>query len=1018
MREQESLSGPGYPGHFTIDGITFTKSSNDLYLEFEPGMGEVEVEQFFKSKSSLIQHKFEPDNEKMLHLKTYNRASIHRWWVLRAKGTKEPLDGVIAQLEKDERLLLAMPVYIRKELKHNNGFTFKDEIIIRYHEKTGLPDLRKLFQQLGVEQVKGPLGELGKGMMRLRVLDKDPRKTFETSRKLEQSQFILSARVNLIQMHGIVDAIPNDTYFSDQWNLRNTGQTMPDGGTATVGCDINVEPAWDISTGSPLIVVAVLDTGCDLDHVDLEQQYVQPDRWYNAQTGTAIPEDDMGHGSLCAGIISSSTNWLSARGTAGIGWHCRIMPIRIWWDMGQTTTEATILNALQFTRDNGAHVINMSWEWEGGQTNVDISLQTCIDEGIVLCGASGNFGGSNPGVVAYPASNANVIAVGATNENDWRCTTADWPTWGPGVGSQYGPELDVVAPGVHTWSTDLMGLFQGYNSNWGGGDASGDYFEDFGGTSGATAHVSGLAALILSLNPALTPAQVRTIIETNAEDEVGNPAEDTPGWDQYMGHGRIDVNASLLDVQSSYPYGPASVYIRNTLTDAGVEPYIGGTLCFSPDIIVRKVAVADPQTEFVDMTVDPGSDPVEIGNDNYIYIRVHNDVGGIATDIHVKVYYAPLSTTCGPEVWEYIGQLDFYDIAADTDAVSDALVWEDVPDPGAAGHFCIIASIEGAGDPHPDPSGITNASQYMDFIRDNNNICYRNVTFEDEMADTSRKRSFNIGGFAGDESKYQLRIKREGLAIRAGVALNLPLELFKYSRVVLDNMIDIGVKSDEGFRSFILEEGKSAAVNKLVIPGPQYLAQLEVKIPEDAKPGETYAFTVQQLFEGEVIGDFRIAGKIVDPEKVEFIGLPDQYLVHKAGCKCVAESNKQSRVPFQSLEAAKSAGYDLALDCLNRSFRADDVSYRLARRVLHFVNHIRLPGDLAKKVHDTLGIGYFEGRYGKQPAGKKGYGLGTGTAKKILAAREKRGGFTKLQQLEAIKGLGKDTFIDLINSFK
>jgi subtilisin family serine protease len=1015
MIDKEILIGPVYPGQITIDGITFTKSRDDLYLELHPGIKDVEVEQFFNRHETLIQHQFEPEDEKMLLLKTFNRSSHHKW-VLRTAGTKEPVDKLISQLESDTLIYLAAPVYMRKELKHPNGFTFKDEIIIRFSEKTTAGDLQALFQGLGVEEVKGRLGELGKGMKRLRVLEKDPRKTVDIARKLDQSELILSARVNLIQLHGIIDAVPNDTYFSNQWNLRNTGQMMPDGGFGTPGSDINVEPAWDISTGSPLIVIAVLDTGCDLAHVDLLPQYVQPDRWYNAETGTASPDDDLGHGSLCAGIVSASTHWLTARGTAGIGWHCRIMPIRIWWDSGQTTTEATVLNALDFALNNGAHVINMSWEWEGGQGNIDIKLQECVDAGLVLCAASGNRAGTYPDVVAYPASNSNVIAVGATNEDDWRCTGSDWP-WGPGVGSQYGPELSVVAPGVHTWSTDMMGLGQGYNSAYGGGDASGDYYEDFGGTSGATAHVSGLAALMLAYNPTLTPAQVRTIIETNADDLVGNPAEDTAGWDKYMGYGRIDAHASLLDVQTNYPYGPASVYIRNSLTDGGVEPYIGGLLCYSPDIITRKVAVADPQTAFADMTVDPGSDPVEIGNDNYIYVRVHND-GVIGTDIHVRLYYAPLNTSCAPDVWEYLGQVDFSGIAAGADAVSDALVWENVPDPGATGHFCIIASIEGAGDPHPDPAGIANASQYMQFIRDHNNICYRNVTFEDEEPDGTFELNFYVGGFIGDESNYQLRIEREELAVRADVGLKLPLELFKYSRAYLDNMNDSGVKEADGFRLFKLEEGKSAAVNRLVIPGPRYLAQLEVKIPPDAKPGEVYRFTVQQVFENEVIGDFTVMGKIIDPQKAAYIGLQDTYLAHKAGCQCAVESVKESRLAFGSLEAAKSAGYDLALDCLNQPFKAADVSHRLARKILHFVNNVRLARDLAQTVQDTLGIGYSEGRYGKQVAGKKGYGLGIGTAGKIIETRDKIGGFTKLQQLEAIKGVGKDTFIDLVNSFK
>lgn len=1015
MNENLNLA-QDYPGEITIDGMTLVQSADELLLVFKPDIKTYEIDLFLRKNDTLIQSGFKAEDEKSLLLKTFNRKTLDSKWVLRANGNKETLDKLIGTLETDGLIQSVTPVYHRKGLKHPNGFTYKDEIVVRHGEKTDMEKLCKLYTELGAKDFQGPLGELGKGFKRLRVSDGNTRKTYEIARKLDESSLTISARVNIYQLHGIVSAIPNDTWFNSQWNLKNTGQGMPDGGSGTVGCDIDVEQAWDISKGSPLIVVAVLDTGCDTGHDDLTTQLVQPDRWYNAQTGTSIPTDDLGHGTLVAGIISAATNIYTPHGTAGVSWYSRIMPIRVWWNSGQTSSEATILNALNFARTNGAHIINMSWEWEYAQANIDISLQACIDDGIVLCAASGNYAGLNPNIIAYPAINANVIAVGATNEDDRRCTISDWP-WGTGSGSQYGPELSVVAPGVHTWSTDIRSLGQGYNSMYGGGDVAGDYFNDFGGTSGATAHVSGLAALILGYNPTLTPAQVRTIIESNAEDQVGIPAEDTPGRDNYMGFGRINAHNSLLDVQNNYPYGPSSVYIRNSLTDGGAEPYIGGTLCYSPDIIVRQAQVADPQTTFADMTVDPGSDPVEIGNDNYVYVRVHNN-GGIATDTHVRVYYAPLNTTCGPEVWNYLGQIDFYAVAAGGDAVSNALVWENAPDPDPVSHYCLIASIEGVGDPHPNPAGISNASQYMQFIRDHNNICYRNLTFVNNAADTLNKINFFIGGFIRDESEYQLKIEREDLAIFSETYLHLPLELLKYSRVVLENLEDLGTKGDESYRTFLLSEGKSAVLNRLVIPGPKFLAQLEINIPKDAKPGDKYAFNVKQLYKDEVIGDFRIAGKVIDAVEANYIGLKDQFLVHKAGCKCVSESANVLKVPFQSIEEAKKAGYDMALDCLNQPFTAADVSHRLARKVLYFVNRVRLPKDLSQKVEDTLGIGYSEGHYGKQEKGRKGYGLGIRTANKILDARELQGPFTSLKELEDIKGFGKDTFIDLVNSFK
>jgi subtilisin family serine protease len=1012
MNENMS-TGKEYPEQITVGEIKLTKSPDELYLEMRPELKRSEVGGYLDEKKDLVEWQFEPTDRKTLTLQRFNDSSVRRRWMTRAKGRREPIDQLIGQLEIDERVHLAGPVYFREDLKHPNGFTFDDRIIVRVDEEAAEKDLQPLFREMGVEKVEGPRGDLGKGRMLLRVLDRKRQNTYIVAQELEESGIITSAKVNLVQLHSGLAVVPNDTYFANQWNLRNTGQTMSDGNVGTPGCDINVEPAWDISRGSPLVVIAILDTGCDLDHPDLVPNYVQRERMYDALTGTHDADDWHGHGTCVAGIASSQTNSLTARGVSGVGWHCRIMPVAIRFD------EAALVASLRWALDHHADIISMSWYWDGPQTDIDDALQDCFDAGIVMFAASGNDAPQYPDVVCYPARNTHVNAVGATNENDRRCRGGPGQDWyDVDQGSQYGPELSVVAPGVHTWSTDMRGTGQGYNlSILGGGDAAGDYFEDFGGTSGATPHVAGLAGLMLAYNPTLTPDEVRTIIENTADDLVGDPAEDTAGWDKYMGHGRINAHAAMVDVQTNHPFSPADVYIRDSLTDTGVEPYIDWSLCHSPDIIIRRNPVANPQTAFADMTVDPVSNKVGIGIDNYIYVRVHNK-GAIDSDIHVRVYFAPLNTTCAPDQWEYIGQIDFYGVPAGGDAVSDALVWENVPDPGAVDHFCIIASIEGFGAPHPDPTGISNASQYMDFIRNHNNICYRNVVLEDVLPNTSFPLNFIVADFVGEKSKFDLRIEREDLALRAKVGLKLYHGMLRAPRVRLDNVIERPREALRGFRAFDLKKARRAAIKGLVVPGGRNVARLEVEIPADARPGEVYRLDVQQVFEDEVIGDFAVMGRVLDPRKVEYIAVRGSHLVHRADCKGLAETDKQLWAPFESLEGAKAAGYDMALDCLNQPFEPKDISYRLARKVLYFVNRVELADDLHRAVKDTLGIGYFEGRYGKQEAKRKGYGIGVDTAKKILEARDKLGRFTTLEEIEAVEGVGRDKFIDLVNSFK
>ena len=1005
-----------YPEQVAIDNMQFRKSPSELYLELQPQAGKDEVAKYLDEHKVLVQSEPKPTDRRCVTIRKFNKMSIRSKWLTRTAGRKENIDALIEQFEKDKPTLLVSPVYSRTDLNYPNGFAFSDQIIIRIEDRAAPKELEKVFHDLGVARVEGAKGNLGKGMMLLRLVDSKKQNVHEVAQQLAKQKLIESAHVDMVQLHQAVAAVPNDTYLPSQWNLRNVGQTMSDGNVATAGCDIDVEPAWDISKGSPLVVIAVLDTGFDLSHPDLLPHFVQPERWYDAVTGTNTPNDDYGHGTCCAGIAAALTDSLTGQGIAGVGWNCRILPIRMM-SGGSILYESRVLNALNHVLTHHVNVVSMSWKWDGVHSNIDVRLQDCFDAGIVLVAASGNDAPTHPDSIRYPASNPNVIAVGATNENDRRCKGGLNQDWGnPLQGSQYGPQLSVVAPGVHTWATDMRGTGFGYNNVQGGGDPAGDYFEDFGGTSGATPHVAGLAGLILAYNPTLTPAQVRAVIENTADDLVGDPAEDVAGWDKFMGHGRINAHAALVETQTNHPFNPVDVFIRDSLADTGAEPNTGGGLSASPDIIVRKTAVANPQVDFANMSVDPGSDKVEIGNDNFVYIRVHNK-GAAAANIHARIYFANLFTTCGPDLWQYLGQLDFYNVPAGASAVSDALVWKNVPDPGTVPHYCLIASIEGPRDPHPDPTGISSGTQYMQFMQAHNNICYRNLTFENVLPDTALPLNFFIGGFAAQD-KFDLRIVKEGLARRANVNVKLARSMFKSPKIQLEDAVERLERPLKGFHLFELKKGDAQPAIKGFTPARRELAQLEFFVPQDAKPGEEYRLIVQQVLKEQVIGAFQIAGKVLDRTQTRFIAVRGTHLVHKADCKCLTDANKRAWVPFESLDAARNAGYDMALDCLKQPFTGKDISRRLERRVLNFVNEVELAEDLNKAVAQVLGEGYFDARYGKEEARKRGHSIGIDVATNILEARDRVMRFSKLPQIETVKGLSPDRFVDLVNAFK
>jgi thermitase len=280
---------------------------------------------------------------------------------------------------------------------------------------------------------------------------------------------------------------PNDMFYgSNQWNLPL----------------ISADKAWEVTTGDPKVVIAVVDTGVDYRHPEFKGQLVNG---VNILTGTDRAQDDNGHGTHVAGVIAARTNNLE--GIAGIDWAGKIMPVKAM-DAEGSGSVLDIADGIIWAVDHGANVINLSLGEYAGSEYLHEAIRYAYNKGAVLVAAMGNDGISDP---SYPAAYPEVIAVAANDENN---ETADF--------SNYGNHTSVSAPGVSIPST--------YPNN---------RYAALSGTSMATPHVAGVAALIRSINPKLTPEEVRKIIETTADD-LG-PA----GFDEYYGHGQINVARAL-----------------------------------------------------------------------------------------------------------------------------------------------------------------------------------------------------------------------------------------------------------------------------------------------------------------------------------------------------------------------------------------------------------------------------------------------------------------------------------------
>ena len=376
---------------------------------------------------------------------------------------------------------------------------------------------------------------------------------FEIADQLTELEEVAVAEPNFI--HDLPEmATPNDPLFSDQWDMQNTGQT---GGT--IGADMKAAAAWDISTGSSSIVVAVIDEGVDVDHPDLAANMVTG---HDAVTADPTPggvpgnaNSTDGHGTCCAGIIAAVGN--NGIGVSGVTWNSKIMPIRIGFGNYWTQTD-WIIDGLTWPVDNGADILSNSW---GGG-----SPSTSIQNAVVYGTTNGRGGlgcpvffasGNENSTVSYPAAYPEAIAVGASSPCDERKSpsSCDGETW---WGSNFGSTLDFVAPGPLTTTVDIAGS---------GGYSSTDYTSSFNGTSSATPHAAGAGALLLAVAPDLTHAEVRTLMQQTADDQVGPPSEDTAGYDIYMGYGRINCEAMLLAVASSIS-GPNNLTCNASGADA------------------------------------------------------------------------------------------------------------------------------------------------------------------------------------------------------------------------------------------------------------------------------------------------------------------------------------------------------------------------------------------------------------------------------------------------------------------
>jgi subtilisin family serine protease len=417
----------------------------------------------------------------------------------------------------------------------------------------------------------------------------------------------------------IAQPLPNDPRFGELYGLHNTGQA---GGTPDA--DIDAPEAWTMTVGSHDVIVAVIDTGVDYNHPDLAANILRDHAGrvigHDFANNDADPMDDNRHGTHCAGTIGAVGN--NGIGVVGVAHRVRIMPVKFLTAGGSGLVSDAVLS-IDFARANGAHIMNNSWGAGARSQALLDSIVRARDAGILFVAAAGNNSRNADTSPFYPASHnrdsANVISVAATSRHDALAFF-----------SNFGLTVDIAAPGVEILSTVPTAITPaGYSL--------------MDGTSMASPHVAGAAALIRAANPGLGFAGLAARLRAGADR--------LPGLTGRVATGRLNASNALED-DTTPPAPPAGLAMLRrsnttllmTLTTTGDDGSVGAATSYE----VRVSAAPITEANFAAARLIPASIPAAPagtavrfsvtglfpGDTIHVAVRAYDNLGnasGIAT---------------------------------------------------------------------------------------------------------------------------------------------------------------------------------------------------------------------------------------------------------------------------------------------------------------------------------------------------------------------------------------------------
>jgi len=525
------------PHYYSMSGepIALDLASDDVGMRFPGAAGPIEARRAARAMRSPF-----PRAAAVPPVQQF-----HRFVLLHDAGAAAaPVGTIVSALPRRAatRVERTLPVFV--ERRSGLRLVGTEEVVVRFKPSAKAPTRRKLLDGLGLTVTKTSEFDANAHVVVPTELRRAARALDLANQLAEADDVVAYAAPNFLAEFRKNSV--NDPLFARQWHLHNTGQA---GGTANE--DVRAPGAWAlVGGGRAAIVVAIIDDGVAITHPDLKaniwrnpnrsardrhgRDFVDDkDRWNPNPKVFEAPFDDTErndiHGTPCAGVAAAVGN--NRKGVSGVAYGCTILPVKVF-----AANFAPIDRLADGIRYATRHADVLSCSWDSARhPDIESAVRDATTlgrrgRGAPVFAATGN---DNVSEIGFPASHPNAFGVGASNDRGRRSRY-----------SNHGQGTAFVAPSSDE-DNDRQGITTTDVPLRGRGYSSGDYCDDFGGTSSATPLAAGVAALVLSANGNLSWRDVGDILKKTADKIGGAPARYRSGYSRLYGHGRINAEAAV-----------------------------------------------------------------------------------------------------------------------------------------------------------------------------------------------------------------------------------------------------------------------------------------------------------------------------------------------------------------------------------------------------------------------------------------------------------------------------------------